>query len=154
MRRFLIVLAVVAVIAVLSIGSVAQPPPCTRTKTTISLYPGCRQLVQPGQQDCFVARVFEYYPIGVGPVDDAGVVFFIDNNTHAVLGTATLNSYGVAVGCFKIKHNVDVYAYFIGLLADGAPILDTVAPLCSSYSQGIDVDVEINPALHGCGPSS
>jgi len=154
MRRLLMVAAVVAIIAVLSIGTVAQPPPCTPSKTTISLYPGCRQLVQPGQQDCFVAKVYEYYPTGGLGVVDEGIVFFIDNNTNSVLGTASLNSYGYAVGCFKIKFDVDVYAFFLALQASGAPVMDTVGPLCSSHSQGIDVDVENNPALHGCGPGS
>src|ERR1043166_9121941 len=122
MRRFLMVVAVLAVIAVLCVGSVAQPPPpCTRSKTTISLYPGCRQLVQLGQQDCFIAKVYEYYPTGGLGVDNGGIVFFIDNNTGSVLGAANLSSYGYAVGCFKIKFDVDVYAAFIALYANGTP---------------------------------
>ncbi|MBV9608829.1 MAG: hypothetical protein JO187_04665 [Acidobacteria bacterium] len=153
MRHVLMLGVVLAVMAALCIGSVAVPL-CTPSKTILSLYPGCHQLVQPGQQDCFVAKVFEAYPAGGFGVVNEGIVFFIDENTRAVLGTSSLNSYGYAVGCFKIKSDVDVYAYFIGLLADGSPVLDTVAPLCSSYSNDIDVDAEINYALHGCGPGS
>jgi hypothetical protein len=154
MRRLLMILGVLSMLAFVCAVSVAGVPVCTPTKTTISLYPGCYQLVQPGQQDCFVVKVREVYPGGnFGIVDDGGIVFFVDNNTGAVLGTATVNN-GRAVGCFKIRFDVDVYAVFIGTTLDGTPIMDTVASLCASRSNDIDVDVANNPALHGCGPSS